>query len=241
MKIIFFGLMVLMCTYAGASTKPKYGPQATLLSQSHDYIQKNKAPDYWALSPYYLPQQNGKSCSVASVAMIVNAARSGQPLTSEDALATHDGMLKKVNDTDWNKAVDMTSLGGGVALDNLKTKVEEALKAYGVKNFSVQVFHMENTPEAKAKLHELLVQNEKSSRDFILANFIQSAYTGDADEGHISPVGAYDGKTKRVLIMDVDREWYEPYWVSEETFAQGMATKDKEAGQTRGYLYIKLN
>ena len=40
--------------------------------------------------------------------------------------------------------------------------------------------------------------------------------------------------------MDVDRQWYEPYWVSEEALVDAMNTKDKEASLNRGYLYIKL-
>lgn len=126
-------------------------------------------------------------------------------------------------------------------MDDLKTDVEESLKAYGLKNYSVVAFHMDNSKAAKAELHKNLLQNEKSASDFIIANFIQGAFTGDAEIGHISPVGAYDKKRKRVLIMDVDREWYEPYWVSEDVFAEGMSTGDKSSGHNRGYLYIKLN
>jgi hypothetical protein len=40
--------------------------------------------------------------------------------------------------------------------------------------------------------------------------------------------------------MDPDRTWYEPYWVSEETFIAGMNTQDKESGKTRGMLWVKL-
>jgi Phytochelatin synthase len=36
--------------------------------------------------------------------------------------------------------------------------------------------------------------------------------TGDWDGPHISPIGAYDRDARQVLIMDVDREWYVPYW-----------------------------
>jgi hypothetical protein len=239
MRILIFSFLITLALSAYA--KPKYGPNATLLSKSHEYIKTEKAPDYWALSPYYLPQQNEKSCSVASVAMVVNAARRNMKLTSDDQLASHDDLLKKVNDQKWSKAVDMSQSGGGVTLDELKTDVEESLKAYGLKNYSVTAFHMDNSKEAKAALHKNLLQNEKSANDFMIINFIQGAYTGDADIGHISPIGGYDQKRNRVLVMDVDRQWYEPYWVSESVLADGMSTIDKASGHSRGYLYIKLN
>jgi len=239
MKISQF--LFIMVFGLNAFGKPKYGPNAIVLSKSHEYINSEKAPDYWALSPYYLPQQNEKSCSVASVAMVINAARSNVDLTADDKLATHDELLKRVNDQKWSKAVDMGHVGGGVALDDLKTVVEKSLKAYGLKNYSVTAYHMDNSKGAITELHKNLLENEKSANDFIIINFIQGVFTGDSDVGHISPIGGYDKKRSRVLVMDVDREWYEPYWVSEKVLAEGMATPDKTSGKSRGYIYIKLN
>ena len=86
-----------------------------------------------------------------------------------------------------------------------------------------------------------MIENEKSPNDFIVANFNQKVFTVDTDAGHIAPVGAYDAEKRRVLILDPDREWYEPYWVSEERFIEGMNTKDSENNQFRGYLVIQLN
>jgi hypothetical protein len=233
-------LIILVLMTQSAFAKPKYGPQATVLSHSNEYFRESKAPDFWALMPYYTMQINGKACSVASVSMIVNAARKGMSLTSEDKLVNQEDLLKKVNDKSWSDAVDMSKPGGGVALNDLKKKVEESLTAYGLKDSNVEVIHMDDSASSRDRLHKHLIENEKSANDFILANFIQGSFTGDSPIGHISPVGAYDAKRKRVLIIDIDHEWYEPYWVSEETFAEGMATMDKEDGHTRGYLYIKV-
>jgi len=231
---VTFGVNVF--SYADAP-KPKYGPEATLLSHSHGYIKSHEAPDYWAISPYYVGQQDDRSCSVASVTMIVNAARVGKKLTADDELATQAGVLKRVNSDLWSKAVGPN--GHGVTLDELKGLVEASLKAYGVEKSSVEVVHMDDA-KSKSRLHQDLIANEKSPHNFIVANFIQGVYTGDADVGHIAPVAAYDSGAKRVLVMDPDRQWYEPYWVSEATFAKGMATKDKESGKNRGYLFIQI-
>ena len=67
-----------------------------------------------------------------------------------------------------------------------------------------------------------------------------NVYTGDAEAGHISPVGAYDPSTQRVLILDSDRKWYEPYWVSEKTFLRGISTRDSESKQNRGLVVVRL-
>ncbi len=219
--------------------KPKYGSNAILLSQSHEYLKHNAAPDYWVISPYYVPQQDGRSCSLASVTMIVNAARSGQKLTVDDELATQAGVLKRVNDEIWNKG--LSDVGHGISLDQLKPLIEKSLKAYNVNDVAVTVVHTNDTSEkTKKALHQALVENEKSAKNFIIANFNQKVYTDDAEAGHIAPIAAYDAKTKRVLIMDPDRLWYEPYWVSEDVFLNGMATHDKTSDQFRGYVTISI-
>ncbi|MBI2082594.1 MAG: hypothetical protein HYT76_03400 [Deltaproteobacteria bacterium] len=222
--------------------KPKYGPEAIPISQSHDYFRKNPAPDYWALSPYYTAQFSERSCSTAAVTMLVNAARVGENLGSEEELVTEQKLIKRVKDQMWNKLLDPQSKGFLVILKDLKPLIEKSLAAYGIQGTTVEVIHIANTSnETRNRLHKILVENEKTARDFMIAVFIQGIYTGDAYVGHIAPVGAYDAKAKRVLILDPDRQWYEPYWVSEETFLKGMVTKDEQSGnEWRGYLWVKL-
>ena len=232
-------LNILLPAFSRADSKPKYGPEATLLSQSHDYLQKHPAPDYWALSPYYVGQFNDKACSIGSVTMIVNAARVGMKLMVDDPLVTQQGLLKKLRNKLWEEAVGKK--GRGVPLDKLGELIKESLTAYGIKEARVEVVPIEDrSDQTKAKLHQILLKNEVSSDNFIVANFVQRVYTGDAAVGHIAPVGAYDAQKKRVLIMDPDREWYEPYWVSEATFLNGMATKDERSKKHRGYVWIKV-
>lgn len=219
--------------------KPKYGSEAQVLSRANDYLRRAKAPDYWALSPYYLPQQNDRACSLASVTMLVNAARAGHSLTADDELATQTGLLARVKSDLWSKAIG--NGGRGVTLDQLGGLVEQSLKVYGLEGATVEVVHTDDTSKAtRQKLHHALVANEKSANDFIILNFVQGAYTGDANVGHIAPLAAYDGAKKRALVLDPDRQWYEPYWVSEATLLAGMATKDETAGKFRGYVWAKL-
>ena len=244
-------------------SQPKYVATTTPISRDHSYFQRSAAPDYWALSPYYAHQQTGSACSIASVTMIVNAALSSRDLDSETPLATQDSVLTRTGDLNWNVAVggiQSESFGErisrstrylfkngpsfiqGVTLDQLGNLTEKALRAHGFAEVKVEVVHAEDQSEImKQKLRQTLIENEKTSSDFLLINFTQGTYTGDEGAGHISPVGAYDSEKKRVLVMDVDRKWYEPYWVSEETLLQGMATQDKTSMKNRGWVRIRLN
>jgi hypothetical protein len=87
-----------------------------------------------------------------------------------------------------------------------------------------------------------LVENEQTADDFMLAVFWQATYTDDpeGESGHVAPVAAFDADKDRVLILDPDRQWYEPYWVPLDTFIAGMARVDGITGKTRGYLHVTI-
>jgi len=226
---------------AFAETKPKYGPMATVLSQSHEYFKSAPVPDFWALIPYYAAQMDESACSVASMTMVVNGARVGKKLTADDELVTQKAISEKVLHQAWHKGMLKKMAGFSTTLDELGEIAREAFEKYGVPPKSVEVVHADAIDEkTKARLHEALVENEKSARDFILINFNQKVFTGDAEVGHIAPIGAYDAVHHKVLVLDPDRTWYEPYWVSEETLLMGMATKDSSTKRNRGYVWIKF-
>jgi hypothetical protein len=228
--------------------KPKYGPDAKPLAaplwSSNAYLRSSPkvAPDFWNMIGYYVPQVTPSSCSAASVAMVLNAALASKPKTSDDKVVLQPDLVEKVKIEQWKDRVSTSGASGkfGVSLDQLGKITEAAFKAYGFPQAKVRVVHTENTSaETKKALIADLENNEKGSQDFIIANFDQQNYTDDAQAGHIAPIGAYDAKGGRVLVMDPDREYYEPYWVSVDTFLKGMATKDSEGKTFRGYLVVQ--
>ena len=224
-------LAIGICLGAHAEeAKPKYVSTTIRLSDSPEYIRRNPAPDFWAFMPYYLPQQDAAACGIASMTMLVNAARIHQKLTASDALVTQKALVDKIK-VDYSK---------GLSLDRLGDAIKKAVTEFGLK-CSVEIIHADGTPAQNRKIQELLVKNEKSDQNFIIANFLQGAFTGDPEGGgHISPVAAFDSIHKRVLIMDVDREYYEPYWVSFETFIKGIATGDSGTKLNRGIVFVEL-
>ncbi len=220
-----------------AAAKPKLGPEALPLSHTYGYFQNSAHPawQFWRLIPYYAPQKTGSSCSVASVTLLLNALRSQLPLTADDPLVSEELLLQRVKNPIWARA-------SGVTLDELAILTQESLRAYELAFTQVHAVHADPShPKVQASLHQDLLQLTQTPHTYLLANFLQGAYTGDANIGHVSPVGAYDPVQKKVLILDVDREYYEPYWVSEETFFKGMATLDEGAKQNRGYVLVKVS
>lgn len=219
---------------------PKYGPEETPvavpLSQSNDFFRnsKNNAPDFWRLIPYYVPQITGGSCSVASVAMIVNGfARSGRALKDADTIIRQSDLLDNVKQHPWKKR-------RGLSIEKLNVVLNESLKIYGISNGDTQMVQTsKNTPKAFDEFRRVLEINEQSANDFLVVHYLQNVLT-KAPGGpypHISPIGAYDIKNRKVLILDVDRKWYEPYWVSDKVLFEAMLGRTRAFGHG-GYIRV---
>jgi hypothetical protein len=254
--------------HAGAATpadlKPKFGPDATPILQSHAYLRAHRAPDYWALNPYYVPQVSPSSCSLATVATVLNALRplpaySGSPLVTQATLLD-PAAAKTPADPEWtditrkwSEQVDFTpsrsekvkNTGSGLTFSELHRYVVASLNAYGL-DANVEVLKPADRSAATLnRLRRLLVLNERSAKDIALIYYNQGVVTGDWDGPHISPIGAYDPEHRRVLIMDVDRQWYVPYWTSDERLLEAMlrpapADQGTLVGQTGGVVWVKL-
>lgn len=232
LNLISTALMIFLSSGSFATeSKSKYAPTTFPLSQHHEYLQKNKAPDFWALNSFYVPQQDGSACGIASLTMLLNGLRVHQLTRASDHFLTQKALLEKVK----------INYSRGLTLDQLAEAVKKSLSEFGIQG-KVETIHADGTSAQMKKILERLVQNEKSDRDLILANFHQTIYTGDAEGvGHISPIGAFNSQKNEVLIMDVDRDYYEPYWVSYETFYRGLNSLDSSSQQKRGLVVVDLN
>lgn len=217
--------------------RPKFGPDAVPLTQDREYLKRAEAPDYWALSPYYIAQSTGSSCSSTSVVMMLNALR-GLPKQASQRLVTHSQLLNAVNDDHWREAV--AENGEGISFTELADYVRRSLEAFDI-DADVEVFRPRDmSPETLAELRRILNENEQSAGDVILAAFDQGTLTGDQPFGHISPIAAYDAVRRRVLVMDVDRAWYVPYWSSDIKLLEAMLTPDRADPEGSGLIRVRL-
>ncbi|MFA6433117.1 MAG: phytochelatin synthase family protein [Elusimicrobiales bacterium] len=226
---------------------PKYGPDghpnAVLLKAAPAFIRKSPAPDFWALIPYYDGMLTGHSASAASAATVLNGLRKNIRYSSSDELVTEESLLKKVTAENWAArlagekptGVNLAQLGSilntGMAAYGLTTHQADALNAVGAKKSITD------------KFRRLLRNNELSDSDFIIAHYMQSSYTGDPEGavGTYSAVGAYDPDDNKVLILETDRKYYEPYWISLDTFIEGLialTTKGKTTDDPGGLIWI---
>jgi hypothetical protein len=186
-------------------------------------------------------QHNERACSVACMAMLVNAARAlHAPLSLGKPISQRD-LLHRVGSAHWKSAVGPG--GDGVTLDELADLAGQSLAACGIPQFEMDVMHVDRvTLAARTSVRHTLTEIASSAALFLVANFLHGVYTGDphGTVGHYALIAGYDPAQSSVLVLDPDIRDYQPYWVSEEVFLDGMATHDEAAGRSRGYLSIRV-
>lgn len=229
--------LALTVNAAAAEFSPKYAPEnaplATPLRKRPAHIRSAPAPDFWALIAYYEGMRGDHSASAASAAMVLNAVRQDTRYSSADELITEASLLKATAAHGWGEALsgEKPAL---LPLERFASLFETSLSTFSVKA-SVRVVPF---AENAAAVRKLLIDNEKSDRNFLIALYKQSEFTGDPEGavGVYAPVGAYDATRDAVLILETDRKWYEPYWVSFDTFVKALSELRDAKGKPAGGL-----
>lgn len=79
-----------------------------------------------------------------------------------------------------------------------------------------------------------------TSDKFMVVSFSRKVL-GQTGDGHFSPIGAYNAKEGKVLILDTARYKYPSYWCPIETLYESMNPIDKETGRPRGYFILSYD
>lgn len=216
---------------AAAEFSPKYAPEdkpvATPLKRAPAHVRSAPAPDFWALIPYYEGMRGPHSASAASAAMVLNALRQDTRYSSADELIGEGSLPGWADRLRGDKPAPL-SLAEFAAL------FEAASSTFGV---SAAVRTIPGAADAAA-VRRLLAENERSDRDFLVAHYMQSVFTGDPEGavGVYAPVGAFDAARDAVLILETDRKWYEPYWVPLDVFVKALSSPRDAGGKPAGGL-----
>jgi hypothetical protein len=72
----------------------------------------------------------------------------------------------------------------------------------------------------------------------VVASFDRAALR-QTGQGHFSPLGGYSRRHGAVLVMDVARFKYPPYWCSLDALWEAMLLPDPATGVSRGYVVLK--
>jgi glutathione-S-conjugate glycine hydrolase len=175
--------------------------------------------DYGQLAPEFVAQSRRGYCGVASSVAVINAILRPQPRVNQSTLFTPQAAAVKGEFAVSFSGLTLEQLGRIVQAHGLQVEVVHATQS------NVEAFR----ETVRATLAEPLI--------FLVANYDRSSL-GQEGPGHISPVGAYDSDTDRVLILDVAAYKYPYTWVPLSKLWSAMNTTDPDSGQSRGYVLV---
>ena len=184
---------------------------------------------YFPLASNFLTQKTQSYCGVASIVMVLNALGVPAPpvpeyepyrtFTQDNVLSVRtDAVLPR--ETLARQGMTLDQIGGILGTQPVKADVHHASDS------SVDEFRR----LASAYLGE--------PGHFVVVNYLRKAL-GEQVGGHISPLGAYDAKADRFLILDVARYKYPPVWVKTADMFAAMNTPDAaNDSKSRGFVLV---
>lgn len=214
--------------------------ELTPLRLDHAYVRGNPQSPYWALAPQLIQQHTDSSCSLATSVMLLNAIRGHEGQLKIGAPVSELGLLDALKDEVWRAAIHPET-GHGQTLSEFTDAMGRALRHFQCGDaWRVEMVPVADAAASLPALRANLAELEAGAPGFVAGNFhLDIFYEDGTDVGHFSPLGAYDAKRDRVLVLDVYKKDYEPMWAPLERLAKAMATKGKRTGEQRGYVVVR--
>lgn len=202
------------------------------------------------LHRFHVKQFHESSCSVASVASVINALMNRQG-TSGDPPITQKDLLEQVKSAHWKERMSENGYKGrrGLPLNILGQVVKASLDAYDIHYKIVEIVQATRDPEKAVSCQQQLLfrlsQFEQHGDCLIIAHFDQGSFLPEFHIPHISPIGGFDPVNSTVKILDVDSTQTFFYQISFDRFYKGISTDYnaifRHYGYAEGgYVFIQL-
>ena len=194
----------------------------TLLLESH----ANR--DYFTLAPQFVSQGSTAFCGVASSVMVLNSLPIAAPEAPQwrpfRAFTEANVFVPELG------ALNAELVGrGGLTLEQLAALLRAnhaQAEVHRAEDAGLEAFRAE------------VKQNLATPGDFMLVDFLRSELGQDLG-AHWSPIAAYHEASDRILVLDVARFRYPPYWVKTAQLFAAMNTQDPDSGTHRGWVSVK--
>ena len=202
------------------------------------------------LFKHHVKQFHESSCSVASIASVVNNLLDKEGLLNKTPFTQQD-LLEKVKTAHWKERMSDNGHKGrrGLPLHTLGQVVQGSLKASKIPYQSVQTVQATGdsvkSKEIKQVLRARLEQFEKMGNCLIISHFDQGSFIQALHIPHISPVGGFDPISGKVTLLDVDTTQTYPYHVPFDIFYKGLSYDYnilfRHFGYAEGgYIFIRI-
>lgn len=179
--------------------------------------------NFFSLITNFASQSDVSMCGPASLAMVLNALKLDPIRTwrrpwrwwSDEMFACCEGSLQVMK-------------ASGVTLEFFD-RIAKQQKGIAVDT---------RGPGTASEFRKYLLQSATEPNTHVIVSFGRESL-GQTGIGHFSPVAGVHPDKDLVLVLDVARFKYPPYWVKIEELHAAMTGVDPESGVSRGYCVIK--
>lgn len=195
---------------------------------------RNSTPNdqFWLLAQEFTTQDSQDWCGLASATMVLNALPIPKP-----AINAFEGYpyFYQDNILKTSKPTVMTAsevANWGLGLDD----ITDILNAHvGVE---AEALHTDPSAVSLDQFRQSIADAMAASDTYLIANFDRYEFMGEGG-GHHSPLGAYCAESDTVLVLDVARYRFKPYWVPVEKMYNATASSNGLAqGGHRGLARV---
>jgi glutathione gamma-glutamylcysteinyltransferase len=187
---------------------------------------------YFPLSEQFVTQSEPSYCSLSSLAMVLNAL-------NHDPRKTWKGVWRWVSEE--SLFCDSKRVQCGHSQEKVKTGGMnfEDFQALQVCQPGIMIQSFPVTDDNPAPFRSLVIRSCEATKhdSFLISNFSRAVLNQTGD-GHFSPIGGYHAASDSVLILDVARFKYPPYWVTVDLLWRAMRAIDSQSQRSRGYFLV---
>ena len=191
-----------------------------------DALQHKTAESYWNLINHFSNQSDPAYCGVTTLLICLNSMsvdpnvrwRGGWRYYGEEDTILERCCIPKER-----------IQRAGITL----AEFARLAKCQGLQVTTKQPTMTNTVHDFRSNVREIL-SNEDG---LIVASFARFAL-GQTGEGHFSPIAAYHEETDCVLVLDVARFKYSPYWVSISELYDAMKPLDETSQESRGWFVL---
>ena len=185
---------------------------------------------YFAVQPFVDTQENLAFCGPASMAAVLNSlpreTRPVAPQLKPFPYFTQDSFFNQRTQSIKTREATLRS---GLTLQEMT----EMFRQFAV---NADLFYGDQLTESTFRDLMTTAMGDPNTR--LVANFDRETLNQQG-AGHFSPIAAYDSASDSVLIVDVAKFKYPPFWVSVLDFLNAMNTIDSDSGKSRGLIRVR--
>lgn len=209
-------------------------------------LTQNTAESYWALMEQFVNQSDPAFCGITTLLMVLNAMCIDPNIRwkggwrffgSEEVLLDHCCLsMERISRVGVTlEEFRMLARCHGLSADLKRPFPVDQQEAQRILKYHHRPAEFNSVESFREDIKQILTT--PNSKSLLVVSFSRAALQQTGD-GHFSPIAAYHEDTDQVLVLDVARFKYAPYWVPVHDLYRAMQPKDSATKRSRGWFLL---